>query len=131
MSSTQTKHTRRGKITKNSNFEQTHNFLDFFRLLDELEDVTNNGMSLRKAAAKWNINDTTLLRFKNNPERSFLRPPTIFTKNEEERIVDWIDKCAKRGFPRSRQDVLLEAFKLKQQQEGITAVAPRKTPNNS
>lgn len=48
----------------------------------------------------------------------------MFTKFEEERIVNWIEVSAKRGVPHTRQDILLEAYRMNKKKRGDEASAP-------
>lgn len=118
------KPTSSGKITKKNHYEQKVKIFRNCSLRDALEDVQKTGLSLRRAAAKWNIDKSTLSRYKINPERSFHRPPTMFTRIEEERIVKWIEISAKRGVPHTRQDILIEAYRMNKQKRGDSATAP-------
>lgn len=86
--------------------------------------MRDNKMSSRKAAAKYNIARTTLQRFFKDPERSFHRPPKYFTTSEEANIVNWITQCAKRGFPRSRRDILQEVASMNQLKNPESIVEP-------
>lgn len=81
-------------------------------------------MSLRTASNKWNVCPETLRQIKINPEHSFHRPTKTLTKQEEDVFATWIEECAKRGFPRTRQDILSEAFKLVKRRLGDSASQP-------
>lgn len=66
-----------------------------------------NGKITKKAASKlYNIPRSTL-QFRLGPNFSKTRPGpcTVLTKEEEERIVDWVKVSQKKGFPKRKEDV--------------------------
>lgn len=85
-----------------------------FRLVLALNDV-NRGLSIRKAASKWNVSKTTLTSFKANPQRSFRRPPKILSLVEESELARWVEECAKRGVPKTKQAMLERALSILKQ----------------
>ncbi|GBP56893.1 hypothetical protein EVAR_41642_1 [Eumeta japonica] len=68
----------------------------------------DTGLSLRKAAAAYNVPIATLSRKKGNPETSKQKtgPPPVFSVNEEQKIVDWILFRAQRGLPVTKTELL-------------------------
>lgn len=67
----------------------------------------DTGLSLRKAAAAYNVPIATLSRKKGNPETSKQKtgPPPVFSVNEEQKIVDWILFRAQRGLPVTKTEL--------------------------
>ena len=72
------------------------------------------GLSLRKAAAKWNVNTSTLLRLKKNPDHKFQHNhPVILSETEEDVLYEmWVQLCTDRGYPRSNVDITDAALTL-------------------
>ncbi|GBP66507.1 hypothetical protein EVAR_85654_1 [Eumeta japonica] len=68
----------------------------------------DTGLSLRKAAAAYNVPIATLSRKKENPETSKQKtgPPPVFSVNEEQKIVDWILFRGQRGLPVTKTELL-------------------------
>ena len=86
-------------------------------------DVRDRGMSLREAAAKWEVAKTSL-HDRVSGKVEFDRrsgPSSILTKAEESRLADWLIELAQRGFGHSKDD-LLDAVKKLVEADG------RKTP---
>lgn len=77
---------------------------DMLRALEEVK----GGSSVKAAAAKFKVPRTTLLnksKEKYQEERR-MGPPTILSKEEEERIVQWMFTRAKAGFPVTKNNLL-------------------------
>jgi len=71
--------------------ERKFNFISTFRLYSALYDV-GKGSSVRKAALKWNVGRTTLLRLKKDPLHPLSRPLKILSENDEEILEEWVLK---------------------------------------
>jgi Tc5 transposase DNA-binding domain len=69
-------------------------------------------MSYSKAAAKWNVGQTTLFKVVKCPNRRLEKQSSIMSEDDEKALAWWIDECYKRARPRSRQDVMNEAHTL-------------------
>ena len=89
-----------------------------------LQDVQEHGFSLRKAAAKWAIGVTTLFKLKADPERSMQHAPFIFTRDEENELIEWVQQCNNRGYSRSSTDIVDGALSLLKLRQGEAAVRP-------
>jgi len=66
------------------------------------------GMTYRKAAEKYHIPRTTLYSKIQNiyPMNAKKGPASILSTSEEQKIIDWIDYCAERGFPITKTQLL-------------------------
>ena len=83
------------------------------------------GLSSRKAAAKWNVKATTLLRFKKNPDHKFHHNhPVILSEIEEDVLYEWVQLCTDRGYPRSNTDITDAALTLLENRLGKPADTP-------
>jgi DDE superfamily endonuclease/helix-turn-helix, Psq domain/Tc5 transposase DNA-binding domain len=92
-----------------------------FRMLQAVSAVVA-GMSIRLAASKYQIPNSTLQRHVNNPEiRSVGGTAPILSVEEEREILDWIIESANRGAPKSSLDVLEGANKIYRRRQGDQA----------
>lgn len=89
-----------------------------------LNDVEITGMSMQAAAKKWHVKRTTLYDLKANPNHSFHSPTVTLTEAEEEKLLFWMHESARRGYPRTRSDVLEGAYRLIVLRKGDDAKVP-------
>jgi len=70
-------------------------------------EALKNGLSLRKAVNAFGVPVVTLYRKKDNPDvNSKPGPSTVFTEEEEAKIVNWIIYRAERGYPVTKTELL-------------------------
>ena len=68
-------------------------------------EALKSGLSLRKTANAFGVPVVKLHRKKNNLDvNSKLGPSTMFTKEEEAKIVNWIIYRGERGYPVTKQN---------------------------
>ena len=93
------------------------------RFQQAMVDVRDRGMSIREAAAKWEVTKTALHNRVIGKVEYDRRsgPPSILTKAEESRLADWLMEVAQRGFGLTKDD-LLDAVKK------LVEADKRKTP---
>lgn len=66
-----------------------------------------NGMSQRLAAKTYQVPRTTIIyQIKNPDHNSRPGPSTVMTEKEEKLLVDWIDICCRKGFPKRKEDII-------------------------
>ena len=74
---------------------------------DALSDITNNQMTVYKAAQHYKIPQTTLWRHVRNPTKSFkVGAPTALTADQEKEIVAICQVFAEWGFGLTKKDVI-------------------------
>ncbi|XP_066581848.1 uncharacterized protein [Prorops nasuta] len=76
--------------------------------VDKALEAVGIGMSIRKAAAAFGIPIATLARKKNHPDEFKTKPgpDTVFSKDIEQQIVDWILYKSERGQPVTKTELL-------------------------
>ena len=77
------------------------------RMKIALLDVTENHLSVKKAAELYGINRTTLMYHLKNKHTGNVGRPTALTDAEEELLVHGITKLAEWGFGVDRSEVIL------------------------
>lgn len=66
-----------------------------------------NGLSKKAAAKKYGVPRATIqFRLSTKFVKSSCGPSTVLTTEEESLLEDWITKCARKGFPRRKDDIL-------------------------
>jgi hypothetical protein len=73
-----------------------------------------NGMSFREASIKYNVPKSTLEnKIKGKETGKWGNYESIFTKEEERAICDWIFISADHGYPKSRDDIITVASAMR------------------
>lgn len=77
--------------------------------LDAAIKEVNDGVLSKKAAAKkYGVPRATLqFRLSSKFVKSSCGPSTVLSQHEEECLVKWILECARKGFPRRKDDIIL------------------------
>ena len=102
----QTKHTKtKTKVKKNKKKSEKNYSAE---ALKQALEAIEQGKSLRKVSSTFGVPKSTLHAKYNGytPIDCRKGPTTILTKEEEEKIVDWILECGRRGFPVNRSQLL-------------------------
>lgn len=84
--------------------------------LNAIGDIKERGLSVRKAAKKWDIAKSTLQDRLGGKVKNIRRGPhTVLTHTEEDRFAEWLIERAKHGFGASRDELLdcVETFIVK------------------
>ena len=72
-----------------------------------------HGMSYRAASMKYNIPKTTIADHVKHPNiASRTGPKQMLLKIENDLLVQWINKCTQRGYPRTRSHIMEAAHML-------------------
>jgi helix-turn-helix, Psq domain len=86
--------------------------------LDDLSvaiaNVKSGQMTAYRATKVYGIPTTTFYANLKGKKTNKLGKPTSLSLQEEKEIADWIIKCAERGYPRNRSDVMNAAQQMKQ-----------------
>ncbi|XP_044183850.1 uncharacterized protein LOC122964359 [Acropora millepora] len=88
--------------------------------LNAIGDINERGLSVRKAAKKWDIAKSTLHDRLGGKAKNIRRgPQTVLTHAEEDRFAEWLIERAKRGFGATKDEFLdcVEAFIQKDKRE--------------
>lgn len=74
--------------------------------LNKAIEEVNNGMPKRTACKKYKIPRATLqFRFSEKFTKSSHGPSPILSSQEEDLLVNWINDCQRKGFPRRKEDI--------------------------
>ena len=88
--------------------------------LNAIGDIKERGLSVRKAAKKWDIAKSTLQDRLGRKAKNIRRGPhTVLTQAEEDRFAEWLIERAKRGFGVTKDEFLdcVETFIEKDKRE--------------
>ena len=76
-------------------------------LLASAIKAVKDGISIRKAAFRFCVPQTTLFRRYRNPDKIWKKgAETILTRAEELEIIDWIKEKSERWFPTDKEELL-------------------------
>jgi helix-turn-helix, Psq domain len=93
---------------QNSQLNQKYSKEDLKNALSEV----SSGASVYGAAKRHNVPRTTLIRHKDNICNDTPGRKTLLDPKTEEKLADWIIECAKRGDPRTKEEVIVAASEL-------------------
>ena len=91
----------------------------------DLEQALNDiscGMSVYAVAKCYNIPEATLKYRKNGKGFGKRGRKTIFSPQQEKTISEWLIKCAERGGPRTKDELLEAVNRIRQHESGDQAV---------
>ena len=83
----------------------------------------SNGSSVHAASKRYNIPDTTLRTHRDGKLKGNRNGKLMFSAEIEKEIADWIVKCAERGGPRTKEEVLNAAHHMRKQVSGDENIA--------
>ncbi|XP_077867406.1 uncharacterized protein LOC144356563 isoform X1 [Saccoglossus kowalevskii] len=94
-------------------------------------DVSEKKMSIRKAAAKWEIKRSTLGDRVSGRTQFGRRsgPPPFLTTEEETQVADWIIGMAERGFGVTKKQLLYTVKKILDTNKKVTPLIKIDPPN--
>ncbi|KAI5646800.1 helix-turn-helix, psq domain-containing protein [Phthorimaea operculella] len=98
-----------GKMEKNKRKQYTEEALNA-----ALEEI-RNGMTVYKASQQFDIPETTLRNKRDGLHSDKCGVPAVFSKHEENRIVDWIHYLGRSGFPITKVQLIETVAKLTEQ----------------
>lgn len=75
-------------------------------------------MSLSEASRKWDVHRNAVSRLHHDPNLQLCRQLKVLTRDEEEKLANWIKGCAARGYPKSRAEIFAEAQEILKRREG-------------